>query len=275
MAENKKLEQKEVNIELPGFEEFTNTPMKMNIRSNPSYSDEMVFRRAKIYKVLGPKDDRLQVQVLPELMGIEDSEMDDLPKYPPFIKGTVITGKSHKDDGDKAEYVWVLCTPDLQMGYILGKANTFGDTAKKYPDSYSWSDVKSFLRERRALPEDFDYKHLTVINWVISDKGGFINCFNYLTGDYVLLNTSGTIFTMQQKRLYMRVGTPKAGGGKTAFSAITMTTDKIHFKSPNIEFDAEDLVLAHNGLNGFGTASAGVLIGKNGISGNSVRNVHL
>jgi hypothetical protein len=258
------------------FNEFSNKPLQMENRAAKTFSDEFVIRKAKIYRCLGPSDDRLQLQILPELQGIDDEEMDDLPKYPPFIKGTVITGRSHKEDGDKAEYVWVLCTPDLQLGYVLGKSNVFGEPNKKYPDSYSWKDVKSFLRERRALPDDFDYKHLQVTNWVTSDKGGMINCFNYLTGDWVLLNTSGTILTIQQKKIYLRVGTPAPGGAfPVAFSAITMTQDKIHVKTPNFELDATDAILGHHGMNAMATVSAGVLVGRNGVSAQSVSNIHM
>jgi hypothetical protein len=43
------------------FKEFSQTPQDMEKRHQLSYSDEFVFRKAKIYKVLGPRDDRLQV----------------------------------------------------------------------------------------------------------------------------------------------------------------------------------------------------------------------
>jgi hypothetical protein len=256
------------------FEEFMNAPLNMEKRALPTFSDEMVVRKAKIYKVCGPLDDRLQVQILPELQNIPTDEMDDLPKYPPFIKGNVVTGKSHKEDGDKAEFVWVICTPDLQVGYVLGKANIFGDPTKKYPESYSWKDVKTFLRERRALPSDFDYKHVIIRNWVASDKGGLIEFYNYLTGDWGIINTSGSILTVQQKQIYIRVGTPGAGA-RAAFSAITLTADRTHIKTPNFEVDADDSVLGHHNLNALGTVSSGVLIGKNGVSAQSISNIHL
>jgi hypothetical protein len=268
-------EREKIKQELPKFTEFMNQPLQMDKRANTTFSDELVIRKAKIYKVLGPKDDRLQVQVLPELQSIDEAEMDELPKYPPFYDGQVITGLSYKDDGaDKAEFVWVVCTPDLQVGYILGKANIFGDTVAKYKHSYSWKDIKSFLRDRRALPEDFDYKHLVVTNWLATENGGLIECYNHQNGDWCVINTSGSVIVLQQKQLYMRVGTPN-DKSRAAFSAITLTADKIHCKTPNFEIDADDVILAHNGLQAFGTISSGVLIGKNGVSGNSVRNVHI
>jgi hypothetical protein len=276
MSEENTIDQKKTPIEEESlkFKEFMNFPMEMNNRSSLPYSDELVIRKAKIYKILGPKDDRVQCIVLPECMSIKDDEMDNLPKYPPFIKGTVITGKSKKDDGDEADFVWVLCTPDLQIGYVLGPANIFGDPTKKYKDSYSWTDIKSFLRERRALPDDFDYKHIRITNWFASDKGGLLEFYNYLTGDLGIINTSGSIFTLQQKKMYLRVGTPSSGG-RSAFSAITLTADRVHIKSPNFELDCDQVLLAHNNLNALGTVSSSVLIGKNGISANAVMNVKL
>jgi hypothetical protein len=256
------------------FEEFMNDSISMEKRMPPSYFDELVVRKARIYKILGPKDDRVQLEVMPECMGIEDSEKDHLPKYPPFFKGTVITGKSFKEDGDEADYVWVLCTPDLQIGYILGPANIFGDPTVKYKDSYSWNDIKKFLRERQALPDDFDYKHIRITNWVASDKGGLIEFYNYLTGDSGIINTSGSIITLQQKRIYMRVGTPNKGS-RSAFSAITMTADRVLIKSPNFELDADQVILGHHNLNALGTATSSVLIGKNGVSANAVREIVL
>jgi len=201
--------------------------------------------------------------------------MKNLPEYPMFFQGEVITGLSRKKDGDSAEFVWVFCTPDFQVGYILGKANNFGDSTKKYENSYGYSKVKEFLSARRAVPEDFDYAHIQVVKWIESDKGGMIECYNYLTGDWILLNTSGTILTLQQKRMYLRVGTPPKPARPSAFSAITMTADKIHFKSPNIEFDAQDLVLGHHNLLLSGTLSAAPLIGKNGMISQGVSNIHV
>ena len=61
-----------------------------NRRSN--FLDELVFRKAKVYKINGiddnnehVKDDRIKVQVFPELAKIKDEDFDNLPEYPPFF----------------------------------------------------------------------------------------------------------------------------------------------------------------------------------------------
>ena len=195
-------------------------------------------------------DDRLQVQVLPELQDISEKEMEDLPKYPPFEKGRVIQGKCHLEYGDEAEYVWCLCTPDLQVGYILHKANVYGKNTEQYRDSNSYLDVKQFIIARRALPDDFDYNHIDVVKWYDTAQGGSIELYNYITGDWFLINRSGTILSVQQQEIHLRVGTPPnpPATGPVAHSSIIMVPDKIHFKSPNIEFHCDDLVLGKHGL---------------------------
>jgi len=256
------------------FREFMNMPLDLNKRKNYPYSDEMVIRKAKIYEVLGPKNDKLKVQIMPEFYGIDEEEMKNLPEYPMFFQGEMITGLSQKKDGDAAEYVWVICTSDFQVGYILGKANNFGDSTKKYEASYGYGKVKEFLAARQAVPEDFDYAHLQVVNWTQSGNGGFIQCFNYVTGDYVLLNTSGTIFTLQQKRIFLRVGTPSSSGN-VAHSKLEMTPDKIYLKAPNVEIDAQDLVLGKHNLQLVGTLASAPIIGKLGNSCQGVSNIHV
>lgn len=265
------------------FNEFKNDAKDILERNAKSFSDEMIFRKAKIYKCLGVGDDRLQVQIFPEFSNIDKDELDNLPKYPMFFSGTLVTGASQVEDGDKAEYVWVLCTPDFQVGYVLGKAEVFGDSSKPHKttkssangNSYGYKNVKSFIAARRAIPEDFEYNHISVVRWFETDKGGHLECYNYMTGDWMILNTSGTILTLQQKRMYLRVGSPDPAAGPTAFSAITITPERIHIKSPNFEVDAQDTVLGHHNMMLSGTPASGPLIAKNGPFAMGLNNIHV
>jgi hypothetical protein len=258
-------------------------------RIGNNFSDELVVRKAKIHKIMGPGDDRLQVQPLPEFMKIASEEMDNLPIYPMFFKGTVITGdatiedkkplKSNTEGEIKAEFVWCICTRDFSVGYVLGKMNVFGSGVKdeKYKDSYSWQNVKTFLAQRQALPKDFDYKNLIVTTFFATDRGGMINCYNRKTGDWVLLNTTGAILTVQQEQIYMRVGSPPnpVSSGPVGFSMIRMTGDKIHMKAPNIELEATDLVLGHHALNLGATLTQGPIIGRNGVAVVPIPDIHV
>ncbi len=252
----------------PIYPEFIHQATSMERRKAHPASDEFVIRRARIYKSLGPRDDRLQVQIIPDMMGLDEAEMDNLPRYPPFIKGTVIQGKSIKEDGDKAEDVWVVCTPDYQVGYVLGKSNPFGDNTEKpkYPRSYNYDAVKKYMNGRRILPEDFDYSHSDVVHWVSTDQGGMIELYNYLTGDWLLMNSSGSIISVQQKRIFIRVGTPPdpPEAGPAAFSAMTMTESEVNFKCPNFVVDAQKVVLGKHSLQAAMMPAGAVLGGENG-----------
>lgn len=245
-------------------------------RQAASYSDELVFRKAKIYKCLGPGNDKLKLQVLPELADLPEEEFEDLPEYPSFFKGQVITGLSYETDGDNAEFVWVVCTPDLQVGYVLGKVNSFGEVGKDFLESYSHEDVEEYMTQRRVPFTDFDYNHLSVINWVSTSQGGMLQAFNYVTGDFVILNTSGSVITIQQQQIFMRVGSPaNPPTSPTAHSFVLLTPDNVHIKAPTIELDAQDLILGKTGKVLGGVLGASPVIGTNGPSVTPVSHIHV
>jgi hypothetical protein len=267
-----------VEQKLSDFEKLSKMredPLENDDRRSVSFSDDLKVYKAKIYKCLGPNDDRLQVLPLP-LITIEKEEYKNLPRYPALIKGQVHTGRSIDEfDIDRADSVWVLCTPDFQLGYVLGRCNSFGDnTDKKWQYSYNWNNVKDFLYGRNATPEDFDYKHFDVRAMVMTDQGGMIEMINHQTGDWLLFNTSGSIITVQQKKIYIRTGTPPdpPEAGPAAFSAITMTPDKVLIKTPNFEVDAQQVQLAKHGMKLAGIP-AGMCLGKNGVSCQEISNI--
>jgi hypothetical protein len=217
--------------------------------------------KAALYECLGPNDDRLRVRILPYMTELDDTELDNLPAYPPFFKGQVITGISEIDFGkENCDCVWVLATADFQTGFILGKANAFGaNTSQKYPYSYNYDEVKQYLSNRRALPDDFDYEHIIIRLKTGSEdygeevanvaSGGVIELYNYLTGDYVLLNTSGTVLCVMQHQIYARVGTPSsAGAGGSVFSALTIKAETINLKSQRIFLDGKSVMLGASNL---------------------------
>jgi len=247
------------------------------LRSPRGFSDDMRIYRANIYEVMGPNDDRLKVRPLPHFIGIPKDEEEFLPMYPPFEKGTLVTGKSEKFDGEKAEQVWVLATPDFQLGYVLFKANPFGENVpKRYAWSYDYNKVKAFVAARRAKPEDFDYDHLDVVKWYATEEGGAIELFNHRTGDWYLINSSGSIITVQQKRIYMRVGTPPdpMSAGPVGYSSITMNADEIVMDSSNIVMKGRKIILGHGNQNVVGTTSSAPIIGYNGTEAHKIPHVY-
>ena len=220
-------------------------------RVSGPYSDELKIYKANIYKILGTGDDRLQVRILPYMMDIPNSELDNLPKYPPFIKGRVIVGNSEVADGkDKADRVYVACTPDFGFGFILGIANEFeGNTKSQFTGSYSYHNLSSFLAQRGAKPSDFDYENIDVeINDQGDGTGGIMEFHNRKTGDFFIVNTSGTFFTVQRDQIIMRVGSPpELPGGSNIFSQIKMTSTNVEVSTKVFDVSATNIILGHHG----------------------------
>lgn len=241
--------------------------------------DEFIIRKAKIYKVMGENDDRLQVQPLPEFMGLNSEELENLPIFPMLEKGTMITGDSVVENKEKAEHVIVICNKDFSIGYILCKANQFhyGTKEEKFPSSYNYKSLKEFLINRKVLPDNFEYQNLIITQFFGTDKGGMFQGYNRKTGDWFLVNSSGTVLTVQQKDIFMRVGSPpeKPELGPVGFSMLHLTPDRIFMKSPNIEIDAQDLVLGKHGLKLVGTLSSSPIIGRNGIPAMGIPEIHV
>jgi hypothetical protein len=216
---------------------------------------------------------------MPYFTEIPDDELDYLPKYPPFYKGQVITGLSERDVGKEyAEELWIIATSDFSSGFVLGKSNVFGaNTTQKYPYSYNYAAVKKYLQQRHALPEDFDYDHVVVRlkcgnnpseaedeganhkeNVPDLPAGGVIELYNYITGDYVLLNTSGSVSCIMQHQIYLRVGSPSMDNSGSQFSMIRIKTNEIYMKSAKIFIDGKNVMLGAHGLHVVGTAGTNV-----------------
>ena len=244
-------------------------PLDFNQRK-ANGEDELKLYKAIIYSTLGPGDDRLQVLPL-VLEGINESEMKNLPRYPSWVKGQVVTGKSIKKDGkDKADRVWIVASSDFQVGYVIGKCNAFGEnTSEKWPYSYNYREIKDFLYGRQCLPKDFtieNYDRWDVVKMVMTDEGGMIEICNNRNGEWALINTSGSMITIQQQKIYIRTGSPPnpPSSGPAGFSAITMTPDKILIKCSNFELDSKKTILGHNNLMITGTPSEPFILGTNG-----------
>ena len=213
-----------------------------NRRSN--FLDELVFRKAKVYKINGiddnnehVKDDRIKVQVFPELAKIKDEDFDNLPEYPPFFKGTY-------EPFEKDEWVWVICTPDCQTGYILGGINQFQTDKDAERCAYNFDYIKDFLTKRECCPNNFDYQNIVVVFANMTDKGGLCEMYNKKTGDWFLLNSTGTMVMVQQGRIFMRVGSPaNPEDKKVAFSSMDMTTGSTIFTTPLFKVQADRVEL--------------------------------
>ena len=246
---------------------------RLKSRQGESFGDNLKIYKARIYKMCGPNDDRIQVRIIPHMIDIPSDELDYLPKYPPFFKGQVVSGKTEIDDGKNfAEHVWVAATPDFTFGFVIGLANAFGQFGGKMIDSYNFMELKKYLVKRRICPDDFSYKDLTVQFWseFINNEGeslgGILEFINKKYGHKYILTTSGTIFALTTDSILLRVGgvnTEPLGG--TKFSSLEMTPGKTRFKTPVFEVDAGKVILGKRSLSVLATtASSKLPIAVNG-----------
>ena len=216
-------------------------------------NDNLHLYKARIYKTLGPNDDRLQVRILPFMV--------DIPKELDYMWSidVKIAGYSEVADGKaKASTVLVAATSDFTCGYVLGLANQWeGNLKAKFTGSYNFSAVKKFLTQRGACPASFDYKDIMVeVNIGDSSTGGFLRFYHIRTGDFFMINRSGCIITIQQDKIYMRAGSPPTNPGtKVNFSQITMTATEIKFDTPLFNVNAKNVILGRHGLYLQGTNS--------------------
>lgn len=229
----------------------------------------LFLKRARIYDRCGANDDRLQVRVMPDQATVQETR--NLPCYPCLFKGQVLNGVTEKEDKDHATEVMVLCNEDKTYGFVLCLANVFHSYYRdtKYTESYGFDYIKQFLGTRGL--GTIKYEDFVVTNWVMSDKGGLCEMYNYKTGELYILNSAGTCIVMKQDELYMRCGSPSEGAsGKKAalssfkkkdFSEIVMTPEKVSINTRVFEVNAKKRIWGHGGqsiLRTFGTSALGV-----------------
>lgn len=226
--------------------------------------NKLNFYKARLYKDLGAKDNRLQVRILPEMIDIPTNEEDNLPKFPPFFSNQVYKGKTEKEFGkDAADIVGVIATPDFNYGFILGPVNLMeGNTSQKMSNTYAFSDIKSYLNQVQALPSNFNSDSIVVQNFSVyvdensknQDEYSLVELFNYKTGDKVIMLTSGVVFVLSKNKIFMRAGVGDSNpmGGKQ-FSSISVEPNQIKISTPLFQIDADQVKLGQEGYHLVGT----------------------
>ena len=162
------------------------------------------------------------------------------------------------------------------MGYIIGKANAFGEnTATKWPYSFNFDQAMDFIFGRQVSIKK-DYSQYDVSKYVMTSEGGMMELYNHRTGDWVLFNSAGTIIAVTQHKLYLRCGSPPPtpAAGPVAFSAITLTEQECYIKSPNIVLDGKQVTTGHHGLHLVGTVCEGPIVCYGGSVLNPIIETH-
>jgi hypothetical protein len=242
-------------------------------------SDLHIYR-ARVYKRGTSGDDRLQVRILPLQADITDSkELNNLPKFPPLIKGQVfncrqecssnLKYKNGQDiDGkENADYVCVVANSDWTFGYVLGLENQFyGYMGNNYLDSWGFTYMRDYINNRGLGDEDLQYEYLVVQAMSSTPDGGFCEFYNWKNGNKYIINRAGSCIMILQDKVYIRAGSPGVNGAKNPFSAIEMTGSKIVVKTPCFDVTADNVILGHHNQYLLSTACSKMPVSAEGIN---------
>lgn len=217
-----------------------------DIQNTAKARSQLFIKQAVIYDNMNINSDMLKVRVLPEMIGYNEK---DLPNYSCFNPQTVIKGVSEKDAGsvDKATKIWVACTQDMLVGWVMMEANDQyapEDTSAANP--WGFGKFKEQLLRCHLNVNSAEYSELKVLfnnskNVSLYQQAGIgsskpatavgLDVVNVRTGERFFMLQSGTTFALQQDSIYMRVGSPDAD------------VSFFHMTPNNIELTANQVVL--------------------------------
>ena len=177
-------------------------------------------------------DSRLLVRVLPQMEGVSD---DMLPMYPPFFRDEAYSGVVD-------ELVWVICSNDFQIGYILGPANY-----TTYSDNESFNKIGNVnlspsagLKQKinasrvKLLGEGIDWTNTKVDFW--SNGCMHFTCKN--NGTKIIAYANGTLYEFASDGVLFIVGN----------SVMKIDANGINIKSEGtIGIQSEDVALGTSG----------------------------
>lgn len=223
---------------------------------------ELKIYKARVYKDLGVKDNRLQVRILPHQENIPIEEEENLPIFPCFFSDQVLKFFTEKADGNaKATIIAVVATEDFQIGWILGPLNpTETNSSSQQSNVYPFEEIVKYLNKVQGLPEKWRPENVVVTHYHSylennSTEYGLIDMYNKVTGDKVTMLTSGVVFVLSRNKILLRCGVgdqtnPMAG---KQFSSISIEPHQVKVSTPKFIVDADKVQLGNNGLNVLGT----------------------
>lgn len=169
-------------------------------------------------------DSRLTVRIIPHMKDVEDGL---LPRYPFFFRDGMLSGEVD-------ELVWVVCSDDFSVGYILGSANynTYHDLGfNKFTDGEGeesqvsvGGDLKRALRSswvQRFGLDSPDFANMKVTYWN-DDCLHFINREN--GGSYIMYS-NGNMHIMEPNRFLVVVGASTISIDKDGIEIVNASTD--------------------------------------------------
>ena len=210
------------------------------------------FYLARVVGVAKSKDNRLSVQVLPQMEGIPVTKC---PCWPSFFRDELFTGKN-------GDLVWVICDDEFSMGYVLGLANynTYSeyvdtdDTSSVYEKSTDGislsipSDLRSAITQASLSVEGFalNLNNVKVTYW---DD----NCIHYIerdTGGMVIAYKSGSLYIFRQNEFIIKIASTIL---KLDSNSLSGVAEAIKLQSPFVglgDANSQGNVLVTNGVSG-------------------------
>lgn len=216
-----------------------------NLKDYVEKNAQLQIKRGIIYSNMSIKSDMLKIRILPDMTNCAE---EDLPNYACYNPTTMIKGVAEKDTRDPslATQVWVICTSDFLVGWVLGEANqqyTIEDD--KVSDPWGFNAFKNHLLRVHLNTKSAEYSELKVLFSnsrfvdVYSEAGLWDNnnpptavgldVVNIRTGERYMMLQSGTTLALTQDTIYMRVGSPDK---KNSF--IRMTAGSIEMTADNV-----------------------------------------
>ena len=237
---------------------------------------QLIFKVGVIYDNLLSKSDMLRVRILPDMVSYAE---DELPTYPYFNPTQVIKGVSEKAtrSSDIATKVWVVCTPDFLVGWVMGEANDQYDTSDNtVVDPWNFSKFKEHLLRCHLNTDAAEYGELRVLfnnskmvnayNEAGVRNGGRataigLDVVNVRTGERFMILQSGTTFALTQDQIYLRVGSPD------------QSVSFIRIQAGSVEITSDNVILygrQKTSLGKHGFQLCGMLGAATGLDGSSL-----
>lgn len=175
-------------------------------------------------KVLGvsansENDSRLKVRVVPHMNNMEATMC---PLWPYFFKDSMLLATTD-------ELVWVICSNDFSMGYILGSANynTYMDQSYE-----KYSIQKDFLDNISNIYADLkgtmiSFSNMKVLYWDSSS----IHLIDRNTGGIITAYDNGTISIIRSDNILFKIGNSVLDINK---NGISIKADKVSIQSDNV-----------------------------------------
>lgn len=200
---------------------------------------------AQVVGVANSGDDRLQVRVLPQMQNYMTLPDDQCPKWSFFFRDEFYTGTGAAND-----YVWVICSDDFTVGYILGTANytTYSSESTLYKQKSIPSDLMKAVKESIATlrGEQYSFKNLKVTFW----NNDSVHFIERDTGGSIVAFRNGTLYLARPDEFAIIMGETKFTMSKQKGISLSGTSIKLGSNDVFVGNKTDGRILVTTGMTG-------------------------